>query len=142
MSISLSDIIWTIICFSLFMLILNGLIIKPVIKLMDARRSKVENARSRKAERETAKARAFSRALADSAERERLAEEKTKLALAEAEEAAREELRALEASLRSEEEEVLARLDKEATAADARFEEAMDRMAEAFTEKLTKGGEG
>ena len=52
MSIQISVVIWTIICFILLMLILNNLLFKPVLSVMDKRREKIDAARAKKAERE------------------------------------------------------------------------------------------
>ncbi|MBQ8278713.1 MAG: hypothetical protein IJZ23_02625 [Roseburia sp.] len=52
MTIQLSVTIWTIICFVLLMLILHFLLFKPVLKVMDERRARIEKAREKKAENE------------------------------------------------------------------------------------------
>lgn len=49
MSIQISVIIWTVICFALLMLILHNLLFAPVLKLMDARRKRIDDAREKKA---------------------------------------------------------------------------------------------
>ena len=54
MNIQLSVVLWTIICFVLLMLILHNLLFKPVLKVLDARREKIENAAAKKAEWEKA----------------------------------------------------------------------------------------
>ena len=54
MTIQISVTIWTIICFVLLMLILHNLLFKPLLRVMDARREKIENAAAKKAERERA----------------------------------------------------------------------------------------
>ena len=50
MNIQLSVVIWTVICFSLLMLILHNLLFKPVLALFDRRREKIEAAEKKKAE--------------------------------------------------------------------------------------------
>ncbi len=50
MNIQLSVIIWTVICFSLLMLILSNWLLRPVLKVLDQRRKKLEDARAKKAE--------------------------------------------------------------------------------------------
>lgn len=50
MTIQISITLWTIICFVLLMLILHNLLFKPVLRVMDARREKIENAAAKKAE--------------------------------------------------------------------------------------------
>lgn len=52
MEIQLSLIIWTIICFSLLMIILNTLLFRPVLKILDERKAKLLSAREKKAENE------------------------------------------------------------------------------------------
>lgn len=54
MNIQLSVVLWTIICFVLLMLILHNLLFKPVLKVLDARREKIENAAAKKVEWEKA----------------------------------------------------------------------------------------
>ncbi len=50
MTIQLSVVLWTVICFVLLMLILHNLLFKPVLRVLDARREKIENAAAKKAE--------------------------------------------------------------------------------------------
>lgn len=52
MTIQLSVTIWTIICFVLLMLILHFLLFKPVLKVMDERRERLEKAAQKKVENE------------------------------------------------------------------------------------------
>lgn len=52
MSIQISVVIWTIICFILLMIILNNLLFKPVLEIMDKRREKIAAAKAKKAERD------------------------------------------------------------------------------------------
>lgn len=52
MTIQLSVTIWTIICFVLLMIILHFLLFKPVLKIMDERRVRIEKAAQRKMENE------------------------------------------------------------------------------------------
>lgn len=55
MTIQLSVAVWTIICFVLLMLILHNLLFKPVLKVMDKRREKINAAADKKAEYEKQK---------------------------------------------------------------------------------------
>ena len=50
MNIQLSVTLWTVICFILLMLILHHLLFKPVLKVMDDRRSRLRSAARKKAE--------------------------------------------------------------------------------------------
>ena len=52
MTIQISVLIWTIICFLLLMLVLHFLLFQPVLKLLDQRRERVRSAASKKAEYE------------------------------------------------------------------------------------------
>lgn len=48
MTIQVSVLLWTIICFCLMMLILNKLLFKPLLALMDARNDRIRRAQERK----------------------------------------------------------------------------------------------
>ncbi len=50
MTIQLSVTVWTVICFLLLMLILNNLLFKPILKLMDKRKERIDNAAKKLAE--------------------------------------------------------------------------------------------
>lgn len=52
MTIQISVVIWTILCFLLLMLILDSLLFRPVLALLDKRRERIRNAAARKAEYE------------------------------------------------------------------------------------------
>lgn len=52
MTIQISIIIWTILCFIALMLILHNWLFKPVLAVMDKRRERIEKAAARKAEAE------------------------------------------------------------------------------------------
>ena len=141
MNISLPDILWTIICFLLFAFMLNGLLIKPVLKLMDERKEKVARAHARMEELEKARKEAEERALAEAEEAARRMAEREALAASEAEKAAKARIGELESELRIREEATLERIREESVQTDARISSALDGMVEAFTEKLMKGGE-
>ena len=53
MTIQLSVLVWTVICFGLLMLILHHLLFQPVLKVMDKRRARIQNAAKKKAEHES-----------------------------------------------------------------------------------------
>ena len=53
MTIQLSVLVWTIICFVLLMLILHYLLFQPVLKVMDDRKARIRNAARKKAEHES-----------------------------------------------------------------------------------------
>ena len=50
MSIQISVVIWTVICFLLLMLILKNWLFKPVLEVMDKRRSRIEKAKEKQLE--------------------------------------------------------------------------------------------
>ena len=50
MNIQLSVIIWTVICFSLLMLILSNWFLRPVLNVLDKRKKNLDAARAKKAE--------------------------------------------------------------------------------------------
>lgn len=50
MSIQISVIIWTVICFLLLMLILHNWLFKPVLEVMEKRRSRIEKAKEKQLE--------------------------------------------------------------------------------------------
>lgn len=50
MTIQLSVLVWTIICFVLLMLILHHLLFQPVLKVMDDRKARIQAAAKKKAE--------------------------------------------------------------------------------------------
>lgn len=52
MNIQLSVVIWTIICFSILMLILHNWLFKPVLAIFDRRKEKIDAANKKKAENE------------------------------------------------------------------------------------------
>ena len=67
MNIQISVTIWTVICFILLMLILHHLLFKPVLRVMDQRRERIENAAIKKAEHEKM-AEEYEKALAEKQE--------------------------------------------------------------------------
>lgn len=54
MTIQFSVTLWTVICLVLLMLILHNLLFKPMLRVMDARREKIDKAAAKKAEWEKA----------------------------------------------------------------------------------------
>ena len=101
MNIDLSQIIWTVICFALFALVLDRLLIRPVLANIDRRRSKIESARGRKAEIDEARRSAEETASEKSAQRRELASKEREAALAAASADADAALEALAAELKS-----------------------------------------
>ena len=140
MTIQPSLIIWTVICFCLFALVLNGLIIKPVLKVIDARKERLARAKAAKqaalqAAEDARLALEAGRAEAERAERDRL---QTRLErLREQKEA---EYAAYAAALREGADNNVREPEKLATNAEAAVEARMGDMVSAFAEKLLSGG--
>lgn len=64
---------WTLICFVLFMLIVNKLLFKPMLAIIDERKAKIENAARKKADIEATQL-AYENNLREAAENARRAE--------------------------------------------------------------------
>ena len=141
MNISLSQVIWTVICFVLFALVFDRLLMRPVLDNIDKRRAKIDGAKGRRAELEE------SRRAAEETERQRLAERREKLAreneekLAEAAAEADKELEELSSDLNESEKIAFARISAREAEADEKLGAAMDGMIESFTNILTTGGD-
>ena len=140
MSIQPSVLIWTVICFCLFALVFNGLIIKPVLKVIDGRRERLNKARSAKraadeADAEAAAARAAALNEAERRERERLDTE-----LDELRRQKEAEYAAFAESLRAEALNNTRGPEKLGEDAEAAVRARMDEMVRAFAEKLLSGG--
>lgn len=73
MTIQVSILVWTLICFVLFMLIVNKLLFKPMLAIIDERKAKIENAARKKADIEATQL-AYENNLREAAENARRAE--------------------------------------------------------------------
>lgn len=69
----MSILVWTLICFVLFMLIVNKLLFKPMLAIIDERKAKIENAARKKADIEATQL-AYENNLREAAENARRAE--------------------------------------------------------------------
>lgn len=87
MTLQPSVLIWTVICFCLLMLILNKMLFKPLLAVMDARQTRIEQAR----EKQRAHAEACDAALRSLEERQAEDDKRRALEAATAVEQAREE---------------------------------------------------
>ena len=141
MSISLSQIIWTVICFVLFALVLDRLLIRPVLDNIDRRREKIEKAHGRKAELEEARLAAEEAARTEKAARRELLAKENEQKFAKASEAADKELEELTAELNESERIAFAKINDRETEADDKLGAAMDEMIDSFTEILMTGGD-
>ena len=141
MNISLSQIIWTVICFILFALVLDRLLIRPVLDNIDRRREKIEKAHGRKAELEEARLLAEEAARAEKAARRELLAKENDRKLAEAAAAADRELEELTEELEESERIAFDRINERESEANEKLGAAMDGMIESFTEVLMTGGD-
>lgn len=134
-----SLIIWTVICFGLLMLVLDRLLFRPLLKLMDERKERAESARRRAGEARLAlEARESELALSHEAERQRLLKEASEKA-----EAFRRDSEAELRALSRELEERVARNREEAAKltdeALADVSASLDGFASDYAQMLTKG---
>lgn len=140
MDIQLSVIIWTVICFGILMLVLDRLLFRPLLKLMDERKERVESARKNAVEAaRQAEALRFERIESEKAERQRLIEMEAERVAGFRQEA-EAELRALSKQL---EEETEASRREAAVYADealASLSKELDEAALRYSQKLIKGG--
>ena len=140
MNVDLSQIIWTVICFGLFALVVDRLLFKPVLKVMDGRRERLENARALKAEAERREEERREAELLAAAEAEKREKERRAAAL----EAERQAMEAELDSLSHEIEAARAGSAEELERFSAELWEglgsSMDALVGAFTEKLVRDG--
>ena len=140
MDIQLSVIIWTVICFGILMLVLDRLLFRPLLKLMDERKERVESARKNAVEAaKQAEALRLERIESEKAERQRLIEMEAERVAGFRQEA-EAELRALSKQL---EEETEASRREAAVYADealASLSKELDEAALRYSQKLIKGG--
>ncbi len=139
MTVQISVTLWTIICFVLLMLILHNLLFKPVLRVLDARREKIENAAAKKAEWERTE-REHAAMLADmresaAAEQQRLIKENVETIRQESKKTV--EL-AKDARMRLVDE-YRSYVEKEHSAILVALSEHKAELATAFAERLTKG---
>ena len=142
MSVKISDIIWTVICFGLFTLVINLLLFKPMLRFMDARKERLEKARAHKAELEALAAERDAERELRAAEEARLLAENGRERLRLASEKAKQELKDFEAALLNEEAAARDAVKLSGLETDAKLNAAIDRMAEAYTNMLITGGRG
>ena len=139
MTIQLSVTVWTVICFALLMVILNNLLFKPVLAIMDKRNKKIEDAKAKKTEIEKIqrenesllieKKKAFLEArLKESTEEIETIRANGKLAIQKAQEERIKKIEAYRLKSDAEQSEILSVLEAHATS-----------LASAFAENLEKG---
>lgn len=126
MTIQLSVLVWTIICFCLMMLILNKLLFKPLLAFMDARNDRIARAKVRKQEFEAARQAAL--------------EAHSKAEMEFRQEKAREAAEEV-ASLQQTQEKILAAAQARQEKALAAYEEELASEFEALNTELDRGRE-
>ena len=139
MTIQLSVLIWTVICFCVFMLVLDRLLFKPLLRFMDRRKEKMECADL--LEKQRMRQEAAARLEAEAAEKRQLEAQEFRKNQERLKTEYDERLRALASSL--ENDAVTKRAEFEAEA--ARMEEAvsasLDGHLAAYLDKLASYGE-
>ncbi|MBO4277377.1 MAG: hypothetical protein J5925_03140 [Clostridia bacterium] len=136
MNIQPSVLIWTVICFCVFMLVISKLLFKPLLGIMDARREKTASARERLRESDARLAEA------EEAKRHALEESKARAAQeyasrAEALRAGSEsELKAVAAEYERQKESARAESTEEAAETGKALADAVDTLAGEFAEQL------
>ncbi len=139
MNIQPNILIWTVVCFCLFMLVLWRMLLRPLLKLMDAREAKLARARSLDKTAERA-------ALASRREQERqealrrMGEERQRAARA-LREQAKAELSERELEYRRETIRQREELEAEAEALVPELATSLKDHVDAFTDRLTAYGE-
>ena len=130
---------WTILCFCAFMLILWCLLLKPLLRFMDARNAKIAHARSLDRSAEQAKSLEQAEALAR-AEAHRLSEER-KQAVQSMREKSRPDREARERRYRQETQEHREKVEAEAAELVPQLAVSLTDHVNTFTDKLMAFGE-
>lgn len=136
MTIQLSVLLWTIICFCLLMLILNKMLFGPLLKVMDARQEKIDRAREKqKADAlalnqaqealETAKGEIAARGAALSAAEVEEARKQAEATVAQAKQQSQKEIEAYTQALQQEAREIKTKMDTQ-----------VDSLATVFADRL------
>lgn len=136
MNIQLSVALWTIICFCLAMLILNKLLFKPLLQVMDARQEKIDRARGKqKAHMEAYEQELKALEEARDAEKQQKAAEAAAALLASQEQAGQELLLRRQADA-AEIETYREQLMAESQALKTKLDAGLDELAKTFAERL------
>lgn len=136
MTIQLSIIVWTLICFCLLALILNKLLFKPMLAFMDERRARIEKAAEKKAEMDNA-AREYENKLSEAEKTFRKNEADRAAALiSDAREKSRAEVEAAEAENKKRLELAASDIEYEKDELSEKLGKSVDSLAEAFISRL------
>jgi len=135
-TIQVSVLIWTIICFCLMMLILNRFLFKPLLAVMDARRDKIEQARAKKAADERTAAELEAKFAADMEQAKKDVAEETQRLIATSREDAEKNIAAAHAARAERLESCSAALTKESDELLVRLDADLDKLADMFVSRL------
>lgn len=138
MNIQLSVTIWTVICFALLVLSLQNLLFRPILKVMDDRRARIQSAQAKKAEQQRLEG---EYAAAQQAAAEALADAQQKQLKAEIEDIRTQGRKAVEAARAArlrEVEEYRLQVEAERVEILKTLSVHSDRLAAIFADSLTK----
>ena len=139
MTIQVSVLIWTVICFCVLMLILNRLLFKPLLAFMDERSARIRRARAEKERRGEALAEQQAQREAEKEQARLAAEEQAKAALEAAQKAAADALSAAEEKRFQRIQDETAALERENLIMNEKLSGIADDLARSFAERLTIG---
>lgn len=136
MTIQLSIIVWTLICFCLLTLILNKLLFKPMLAFMDERRARIEKAAEKKAEMDNA-AREYENKLSEAEKTFRKNEaDRVAALISDAREKSKAEVEAAEAENKKRLELAASDIEYEKDELSEKLGKSVDSLAEAFISRL------
>lgn len=136
MTIQPSILVWTLICFCLFMLIVNKLLFKPMLGIMDERRAKIESAAKKKADIENSRLE-YEKKLREAAENARkAASDRAEAMLSDAREKAAEDVKNAEETSKKRLELAKTDVEFENGELDGKLENSVDKLAETFISRL------
>ncbi len=127
---------WTLICFVLFMLIVNKLLFKPMLAIIDERKAKIENAARKKADIEATQL-AYENNLREAAENARRAEsELADKMLADAEMKAENDIKQAEETSKQRLALAVTDVEFETNEMGEKLSESVEELASAFISRL------
>ena len=136
MTIQPSILVWTLICFCLFMLIVNKLLFKPMLGIMDERHAKIEAATKKKADIENSRLE-YENKLREAAENARkAASDRAEAMLSDAREKAAEDVKNAEETSKKRLELAKTDIEFESGELDGKLERSVDKLAETFISRL------
>lgn len=136
MTIQLSIIVWTLICFCLLTLILNKLLFKPMLRHMDERRARIEKAAEKKADMENA-VREYDNKLKEAEETLRKNEaERAEAAISLSREKSKADIAAAEAESKKRLELAIADIEYEKGELNEKLGKSVDKLAGEFISRL------